>query len=93
MKKKEIIDKEDAAEKKTVCGGGAGEIEDTDSVSEREMTPSGDPEADAQMKLNRLLFCGNDRVELSAAKEILSMAAAKEDDGGEIKLDVTIKIV
>lgn len=58
-----------------------------------EMKPSGNPEADAQKKLNRLLFCGNDRVELSAAKEILAMAEKNSDDGGEIKLDVTIKIV
>lgn len=69
--------------------------ESCDAVQEPndEMKPSGNPEADAQKKLNRLLFCGNDRVELSAAKEILAMAEKNSDDGGEIKLDVTIKIV
>ena len=72
---------------------GADEPCDAAQEPNDEMKPSGNPEADAQKKLNRLLFCGNDRVELSAAKEILAMAEKNSDDGGEIKLDVTIKIV
>ena len=72
---------------------GADEPCDAAQEPNDEMKPSGNPEADAQKKLNRLLFCGNDRVELSAAKEILAMAETNWDDDGEIKLDVTIKIV
>ncbi len=48
-------------------------------------------------KLEKLLNCGNERVELSAAKEILSIAeaqAAKEKkDDEKITLEVEIKIV
>lgn len=69
------------------------EMNEIEEEIKRQSEPSGDPEADAQNKLNHLLFCGNDRVELSAAKEILAMAEKNSDDSGEIKLDVTIKIV
>lgn len=45
-------------------------------------------------KMHMLLHCGNERIELAAAKELLSLAeaeATKKDDG--IKLDVTIRVV
>lgn len=76
----------------SVSGESACDTEMNESDNGREPKPSDNPEADAQNKLKHLLFCGNERVELSAAKEILSMAE-KNSDGGEIKLDVTIKIV
>ncbi len=48
----------------------------------------------ATAKLNQLLDCGNERVELSAAKEILALAEDKNrDDDKNIQLEVTIKIV
>lgn len=43
-------------------------------------------------KLAELLCCGNERVELSAAKELLAMEEKKTEDG-EVRLEVTVKIV
>lgn len=48
----------------------------------------------ALSKLNELLTCGNERVELSAAKELLSMLdddAEKEET--KVELEVTIKVL
>lgn len=50
--------------------------------------------AEIMDKLHHLLHCGNERVELAAAKELLNLAeseALKEKDN--IKLDVNIKVV
>ncbi len=48
----------------------------------------------AAAKLGELLDCGNERVELSAAKEILAMAEEREKDEAEkVQLEVTIRIV
>ena len=65
----------------------------------KKITPS--PEENlsrAATKLEELLSCGNERVELSAAKEILSIAEAQanlksKEAEGNIKLEVEIKIV
>ncbi len=48
---------------------------------------------EARQKLTELLQCGNERVELAAAKELVSIFA-KDDEGGdnEINLEVTITI-
>lgn len=45
-------------------------------------------------KLRELLTCGNERVELAAAKELIALLG-KEDENNDkdISLDVTIKIV
>lgn len=54
-----------------------------------------DKEKEARKKLEELLTCGNERVELAAAKELISVWEkddSKEDDR-EISLEVTIKIV
>lgn len=54
-----------------------------------------DKEKEARKKLEELLTCGNERVELAAAKELISVWEkddSKEDDK-EISLEVTIKIV
>lgn len=50
----------------------------------------------ALLKLSELLTCGNERIELSAAKELLSLP--KDDEQSEcteskIELEVNIKIV
>lgn len=45
-----------------------------------------------QEKLTELLCCGNERVELSAAKELLAMEDKKTEDN-DVRLEVTIKIV
>lgn len=52
----------------------------------------------AATKLEELLTCGNERVELSAAKEILSIAEAQaslknKETEGTVRLEVEIKIV
>ncbi len=48
---------------------------------------------EAKNKLTELLNCGNERVELAAAKELVSMFTKDdEDDNGEINLEVTITI-
>ena len=43
--------------------------------------------------MTELLSCGNERVELAAAKELVSLFSKKDDNDGDIKLEVTIKIV
>ncbi len=49
---------------------------------------------DAWRKLQELLTCGNERVELSAAKEVISLLDKDdESEDKDIQLDVTIKIV
>ena len=45
----------------------------------------------AYKKLAELLNCGNERVELAAAKEL--MGFNEKSDDSDIKLDVTIKVV
>lgn len=48
----------------------------------------------AEDKLGELLHCGNERIELSAAKEILALAEEKEKTENEkVELEVTIRIV
>lgn len=49
--------------------------------------------AEARQKMTELLSCGNERVELAAAKEIVSLFNKKTEDSGDVKLEVTIKIV
>ena len=49
--------------------------------------------AEARQKMTELLSCGNERVELAAAKEIVSLFDKKTEDSGDVKLEVTIKIV
>lgn len=46
----------------------------------------------AHMKINELLNCGNERVELAAAKELLTVDA-KDDSDNNVRLEVTIKVV
>ena len=48
---------------------------------------------EARQKMTELLSCGNERVELAAAKEIVSLFDKKADYSGDVKLEVTIKIV
>ena len=48
---------------------------------------------EARQKMTELLSCGNERVELAAAKELVSLLSKKDDNAGDIKLEVTIKIV
>ena len=43
-------------------------------------------------KLNELLHCGDGRIELSAAKEILAMAQEEEKEQN-IQLEVTIRVI
>lgn len=53
-------------------------------------------EKEARKKLEELLTCGNERVELAAAKELISIWEKDDgdkDDDREISLEVTIKIV
>lgn len=48
---------------------------------------------EAKNKLAELLSCGNERVELAAAKELMSMFTKEEEpDDKEINLEVTITI-
>ncbi len=48
---------------------------------------------EAQDKLNELLKCGNERVELAAAKEIMTMYGKQsESDDKEVRLEVNIVI-
>ena len=47
----------------------------------------------ATAKLRELLHCGNERVELSAAKEILASATEETQRDDKIELEVTIRIV
>lgn len=48
---------------------------------------------EARKKLTELLSCGNERVELAAAKELVSIFSKAEDtDDNEINLEVTITI-
>lgn len=47
----------------------------------------------ALSKLNELLTCGNERVELSAAKELLSMLDDEEKTETKVELEVTVKII
>lgn len=47
----------------------------------------------ARQKLFELLNCGNERVELAAAKELISLLSKDaENDENNIQLEVTIKI-
>ena len=46
---------------------------------------------DIYNKLTELLNCGNERVELAAAKELMGFAGKPEES--DIKLEVTIKVV
>lgn len=46
----------------------------------------------AHMKINELLNCGNERVELAAAKELLT-DDAKDGSDNNVRLEVTIKVV
>lgn len=46
----------------------------------------------AHMKINELLNCGNERVELAAAKELLTVDA-KDGSDNNVRLEVTIKVV
>lgn len=48
---------------------------------------------EAKQKMTELLSCGNERVELAAAKEIVSLFDKKTEDSGDVRLEVTIKIV
>lgn len=48
---------------------------------------------EAKKKMTELLSCGNERVELAAAKEIVSLFNKQDESDGDIKLEVTIKIV
>ena len=49
---------------------------------------------DAQEKMEQLLNCGNERVELAAAKEIMSaISKNSEDSKADIHLEVTIKVI
>ena len=48
---------------------------------------------EARQKMIELLSCGNERVELAAAKEIVSLFDKKTENNNDIKLEVTIKIV
>lgn len=48
---------------------------------------------EARQKMTELLSCGNERVELAAAKEIVSLFDKKTEDTGDVRLEVTIKIV
>ncbi len=44
--------------------------------------------------MKELLHCGNERVELSAAKEILAMAGEEEKEQEQnIQLEVTIRVI
>lgn len=45
-------------------------------------------------KMRELLHCGNERVELSAAKELMALAEAESanEKENEIRLEVNIKI-
>lgn len=49
--------------------------------------------SEAKQKMMELLSCGNERVELAAAKEIVSMLDRQDDGDKDISLEVTIKIV
>ncbi len=49
---------------------------------------------EAYQKLADLLTCGDDRIELAAAKELMSIYAKSEDNTEkDIKLEVTIKVI
>ena len=49
---------------------------------------------DVQEKMEQLLNCGNERVELAAAKEIMSaLSKTVEEDKSDIHLEVTIKVI
>lgn len=39
------------------------------------------------------MHCGNERVELSAAKEILAKEAEPREETGRVELEVTIRVV
>ena len=47
---------------------------------------------EAQQKLTELLCCGNERVELAAAKELVSMFSKTAEEDREISLEVNITI-
>lgn len=48
---------------------------------------------EAAEKLHELLHCGNERVELAAAKELLSLIEKEKSDEVPAGLDVRIKVV
>lgn len=49
---------------------------------------------EARQKLEQLLNCGNERVELAAAKELISLLGKdEENEDSDIQLEVVIRIV
>lgn len=48
---------------------------------------------EAMKKLRELLHCGNERVELSAAKELLAMEGEPEDTADAVPFTVEIRVV
>lgn len=48
---------------------------------------------EAMKKLRELLHCGNERVELSAAKELLAMDGETEDNTDAVPFTVEIRVV
>lgn len=51
---------------------------------------------EAEAKLQELLHCGNERVELAAAKELMALAGAQaeeSEDGQPVQMQVTIQVV
>ena len=48
---------------------------------------------DAVAKLNQLLHCGNERVELSAAKELLALQDAEAEQKQEVTFTVEIRVI
>lgn len=62
-------------------------------LSEEKCGKKQEPREQATEKLRELLHCGNERVELSAAKEILSKENETVEDTGRVELEVTIRVV
>lgn len=72
--------------------------EEKSASRKTEKETGGEGTAQAEAKLRELLHCGNERVELSAAKEILSMAEAEaeqrvREEKAEPKLEVIIRVL
>lgn len=55
--------------------------------------PCNEVRSRAADKLDELLHCGNERVELSAAKEILALEQEETTEDHKIQLEVSIRIV
>ena len=62
-------------------------------LSEERCEKKNESREQATEKLRELLHCGNERVELSAAKEILAKESEDVEDNGRIELEVTIRVV